>query len=408
MRHRGSWTRCAPESRRRDALRRAEDEPVGEPRLERGEGSSCEAAPEGQPRGVLVCTLSRACRGRQRSRWALILALARLDRGRARAVASIRAMPFAYFQRLTRRQQAIYLKSDAVTAMPLARPETPPAPRGRARARARKRRARADRVVHAAPGLGPRPRARPAAGARQGAGGAAARALGRAARSLRDDRAPPRTRPSSRSGCAPPGRSAWWPSAPFSGRSSTRSGIMWTTLGSGSATPSTPRASTSGNHTSSTNSSPTEDSQWPPPRSRWRAWTGRRTISLSAIKGTPDHLAHQAPRRQELVADRGAVPPARHGGIVHDALSDDPRHGRAHVPAGRAGPLGIRAAVPAQRRARGDRGVSHPARRVAQVPARAPARADGARRPARHARAHDHRRTSWASWPGTTTTTSTS
>ena len=33
-------------------------------------------------------------------------------------------MPFAYFQRLTRRQQAIYLKSDAVTAMPLARPDT--------------------------------------------------------------------------------------------------------------------------------------------------------------------------------------------------------------------------------------------------------------------------------------------
>ena len=32
-------------------------------------------------------------------------------------------MPFAYFERLTRRQQAIYLKSDAVTGMPLARPE---------------------------------------------------------------------------------------------------------------------------------------------------------------------------------------------------------------------------------------------------------------------------------------------
>lgn len=31
-------------------------------------------------------------------------------------------MPFAYFQRLTRRQQAIYLKSDAITAMALARP----------------------------------------------------------------------------------------------------------------------------------------------------------------------------------------------------------------------------------------------------------------------------------------------
>ena len=38
-------------------------------RLERGEGSSCEAAPEGSRRGVL-CTLSRR-RGRQRSRWAL-------------------------------------------------------------------------------------------------------------------------------------------------------------------------------------------------------------------------------------------------------------------------------------------------------------------------------------------------
>ncbi len=33
-------------------------------------------------------------------------------------------MPFAYFQRLTRRQQAIYLESDAVTAMPLHRPDT--------------------------------------------------------------------------------------------------------------------------------------------------------------------------------------------------------------------------------------------------------------------------------------------
>src|SRR5262245_11132452 len=32
-------------------------------------------------------------------------------------------MPFAYFQRLTRRQQAIYLRSDAVTAIPLPRPE---------------------------------------------------------------------------------------------------------------------------------------------------------------------------------------------------------------------------------------------------------------------------------------------
>ena len=32
-------------------------------------------------------------------------------------------MPFAYFQRLTRRQQAIYLQSDAVTAMALSRPE---------------------------------------------------------------------------------------------------------------------------------------------------------------------------------------------------------------------------------------------------------------------------------------------
>jgi uncharacterized damage-inducible protein DinB len=32
-------------------------------------------------------------------------------------------MPFAYFQRLTRRQQAIYLQSDAVTAMPLSQPE---------------------------------------------------------------------------------------------------------------------------------------------------------------------------------------------------------------------------------------------------------------------------------------------
>lgn len=32
-------------------------------------------------------------------------------------------MPFAYFERLTRRQQAIYLRSDALSAMPLTRPE---------------------------------------------------------------------------------------------------------------------------------------------------------------------------------------------------------------------------------------------------------------------------------------------
>src|SRR5206468_4286388 len=32
-------------------------------------------------------------------------------------------MPFAYFDRLTRRQQAIYLQSDAVAALPLRRPE---------------------------------------------------------------------------------------------------------------------------------------------------------------------------------------------------------------------------------------------------------------------------------------------
>jgi hypothetical protein len=32
-------------------------------------------------------------------------------------------MPFAYFERLTRRQQAIYLQSDAITAMPLRQPE---------------------------------------------------------------------------------------------------------------------------------------------------------------------------------------------------------------------------------------------------------------------------------------------
>src|SRR5262245_41715159 len=37
---------------------------------------------------------------------------------------SIRPMPFAYFNRLTRRQQAIYLKSDAMPTMPLARPDT--------------------------------------------------------------------------------------------------------------------------------------------------------------------------------------------------------------------------------------------------------------------------------------------
>ena len=51
---------------------------------------------------------------------------------------------------------------------------------------------------------------------------------------------------------------AWWRSAPFSGPCSTRSGTTWTTRGSGSATPSTPRASTRGNRTSSTSSSPTE------------------------------------------------------------------------------------------------------------------------------------------------------
>jgi uncharacterized damage-inducible protein DinB len=32
-------------------------------------------------------------------------------------------MPFAYFERLTRRQQAIYLRSDAITTLPLRRPE---------------------------------------------------------------------------------------------------------------------------------------------------------------------------------------------------------------------------------------------------------------------------------------------
>ena len=32
-------------------------------------------------------------------------------------------MPFAYFDRLTRRQQAIYLRSDAITTIPLRRPE---------------------------------------------------------------------------------------------------------------------------------------------------------------------------------------------------------------------------------------------------------------------------------------------
>ena len=53
-------------------------------------------------------------------------------------------------------------------------------------------------------------------------------------------------------------------------------------------------------------------------------------------------------------------------------VMDEPK-----FPARRARPLGIGAAVPAQRRAGGDRGVSGPARRVAQVPARAPARADG-------------------------------
>ena len=77
-----------------------------------------------QPARRTFRTLSRLSRAPYLRRWALILALASLDRGRARAVASMRAMPFAYFQRLTRRQQAIYLKSDAVPEMPLARPET--------------------------------------------------------------------------------------------------------------------------------------------------------------------------------------------------------------------------------------------------------------------------------------------
>jgi hypothetical protein len=31
-------------------------------------------------------------------------------------------MPFAYFQRLNRKQQAIYLRSDGVTTVPLDRP----------------------------------------------------------------------------------------------------------------------------------------------------------------------------------------------------------------------------------------------------------------------------------------------
>jgi len=32
-------------------------------------------------------------------------------------------MPFAYFERLTRRQQAIYLQSDAIATLPLRHPE---------------------------------------------------------------------------------------------------------------------------------------------------------------------------------------------------------------------------------------------------------------------------------------------
>ncbi len=38
-------------------------------------------------------------------------------------LASGRAMPFAYFERLTRRQQAIYLQSDAIATLPLRHPE---------------------------------------------------------------------------------------------------------------------------------------------------------------------------------------------------------------------------------------------------------------------------------------------
>src|SRR5262249_55124957 len=34
-----------------------------------------------------------------------------------------RTVPFAYFERLTRRQQAIYLQSDVIAALPLSRPE---------------------------------------------------------------------------------------------------------------------------------------------------------------------------------------------------------------------------------------------------------------------------------------------
>ena len=136
-------------------------------------------------------------------------------------------MPFAFFQRLTRRQQAIYLKSDAVTEMPLARPETlrPLVGELAAALESGERAPTESSTQCLASGLA---RALDLPPVQAGAGGASQARRGEL-HGLYETTGPGAARRASRCGCVPPGKSAWLPSAPSCGPCCTRSVIISTT-----------------------------------------------------------------------------------------------------------------------------------------------------------------------------------
>ena len=239
-------------------------------------------------------------------------------------------MPFAYFQRLTRRQQAIYLKSDAVTEMPLARPET-----------------LRPLVGELARALESGERA-PTESSTQCLASGLARAL---------DLPPVRVtvlaaRPHARWGelhglYETTGRPADTPLITLWMRTARQKRVVafrtflrtllheighhvdYTRLRLGDSFHTQgfyQREShlfhqlvTDGGQSMAT------------PEEQMARMDRTADDLLSAIKGTPEPSPHQAPRRQELVAHRGAVPPARYRGVVHGALSDHHGHGRAQV-----------------------------------------------------------------------------
>ena len=295
-------------------------------------------------------------------------------------------MPFAYFQRLTRRQQAIYLESDGLVTMPLPQAgRLQPVVTALARAleggdRATTEAAAQRLVAGLARALGAPPvrvtvlAARPHAKwgelhglyeiARARPGAAADHALDahRAAEARGglphlSPHAPPRDR-------APRGLYS-----AAAGRLLPHPGLLRAGI---APVPSTGHRR-GHSHGKPRGADGAHGAHGGRLRGRHQGRVGRR--------------AQQAPGRQELVGQGVAVPRARHRGVLHDPLPDDHGDGRAAVPARRSRPLGDGAPVSEKRRGGGAAGLPCATRRDLEVPPRATAGASGPRRRAPHPRA---------------------